>query len=78
MAVDAVAGSCLFGFFYRMEALIHEEGEEARGEGEAPVETEKNKHMPCLLAACASGVPRVVTTALDAIVKVSVCTTSAR
>ena len=58
----------------RTEALIHEEeGREAGGEGEAPA-TEKNKHMPCLLAACASGVPRVVTTALDAIVKVTVCT----
>ncbi len=26
--------------------------------------------MPCLLEACSSGVPKVVTTALDAIVKV--------
>lgn len=49
-------------------ALIHEQ-EQAREEGEA-LDTEANKHMPCLLAACASGVPKVVTTALDAIVKV--------
>ncbi|CAM9332092.1 unnamed protein product, partial [Hapterophycus canaliculatus] len=42
--------------------------EQGRQEGEAP-DTEANKYMPCLLAACASGVPRVVTTALDAIVK---------
>lgn len=49
-------------------ALIHAQ-EQARQDGEAP-DTEANKHMPCLLAACASGVPRVVTTALDAIVKV--------
>lgn len=49
-------------------ALIHAE-EQAREEGEAP-DTEANKYMPCLLAACASGVPKVVTTALDAIVKV--------
>eukprot|EP00752_Nemacystus_decipiens_P007866 g7027.t2 len=48
-------------------AVINDQ-EQARQEGEPP-DTEANKYMPCLLAACASGVPKVVTTALDAIVK---------
>lgn len=51
-----------------LTALIEGE-EQERQEGDAP-DTEGNKYMPCLLAACASGVPRVVTTALDAVVKV--------
>lgn len=50
-------------------AAVINEQEQARQEGEAP-DTEANKYMPRLLAACASGVPKVVTTALDAIVKV--------
>lgn len=44
--------------------------QETRAEGEAP-DTEANKYMPSLLEACRSGFPRVVATALDAIVKVS-------
>lgn len=68
---------CVFSWcaFSRLKALIREEeeaAEEAKGEGDEASVPEKNKHMPCLLAACASGVPRVVTTALDAIVKVRV------
>lgn len=51
-----------------LAALIHAQ-EQEKQEGEAP-DTKANKHMPCLLAACASGVPKVVTTALDAVVKV--------
>lgn len=44
--------------------------DEAREErGDAP-DTDANKYMSCLLAACGSGVPKVVTTALDAVVKV--------
>lgn len=51
-------------------AFIQREAEE-REDGEAP-DTDANKYMPCLLAACSSGVPRVVATALDAIVKVGI------
>lgn len=55
-----------------LSAAVINAQEQARQEqeGEAPADTEANKYMPCLLAACASGVPKVVTTALDAIVKV--------
>lgn len=52
-----------------LPAAVINEQEQARQEGEA-ADTEANKYMPCLLAACASGVPKVVTTALDAVVKV--------
>lgn len=49
-------------------AFIHQEDVE-REEGAAP-DTEANKYVPGLLTACSSGVPKIVTTALDAIVKV--------
>lgn len=52
----------------RLSAFVHREGQ-VRVEGDAP-DTEANKYMPCLLAACSSGVPKVVTTGLDAVVKV--------
>lgn len=48
---------------------IHRNDEEERLEDETP-DTDANKYMPCLLAACSSGVPKVVTTALDTVVKV--------
>ncbi|CAM9437554.1 unnamed protein product, partial [Ectocarpus sp. 4 AP-2014] len=47
---------------------IHRNDEEERLEDETP-DTDANKYMPCLLAACSSGVPKVVTTALDTVVK---------
>lgn len=49
-------------------AVIQRE-QESRPDGEAP-DTEANKYMPCFLQACGSGLPKVVATALDAIVKV--------
>lgn len=52
----------------RLSAFVRREGQ-ARVEGDAP-DTEANKYMPCLLGACSSGVPKVVTTGLDAVVKV--------
>ncbi|CAM9798495.1 unnamed protein product, partial [Ectocarpus fasciculatus] len=47
---------------------IHRNDEEELQEDET-ADTDANKYMPCLLAACSSGVPKVVTTALDTIVK---------
>lgn len=49
--------------------MVVREEQEEREEGQ-PADTEGNKYMPCLLEACSSNVPKLVTTALDAIVKV--------
>lgn len=44
--------------------------QEAREDGK-DADTDANKYMTCLLEACASNTPKLVTTALDAMVKVS-------
>lgn len=71
----ADSSSCwLLNVFYccllLLTALIHVQEEAREAREDAAPDTEANKYMPCLLAACGSGVPKVVTTALDAIVKV--------